>query len=550
MNKKCKNCGNDFEILEEDQEFYKMMDVDAPTHCYLCRTQRRLSYRNERFLYNRKCDLTGKKIISSFSEDKNLKVYDIDAWWSDEWSPLNYGRDFDFSRPFFEQFFELRDLVPRLCLQQQKPMINSEYCNCASQDKNCYLVFSNNRNEDCYYGSWVNDCKDCVDNFAIFSCELCYDCSFCNACYSLNYSQYCTNCKSSYFLKNCLACSDCFACSNLHNKQYCIFNKQKTREEYEKFIKQVDLGNCNIVKDGKEKAQKMLSDLIVKEFVGINIENCLGNYIYNSKNAYLCFECDNVEDCRYSCNIEMSKSSMDHSYWGVGTERIYDCHGCGYDDFNLRFCNLCWSGCSDLTYCDQCFSSKKCFGSVGLKKQEYCILNKQYKEKEYEDIVRKIIEHMKKTGEWSEFFPVDRSVYAYNETLAQERIINLTKEEVIKKGWQWKDKDPKEYQPQKYNIPDNIKETKEDIINTMLSCEVCEKNYKIIDPELKFYKKQNIPCPRKCQDCRHKERLIFKLPNILFDRKCGKCSKPIKTAYSKDNTETVYCEKCYLETVM
>ncbi|MEK7547305.1 MAG: zinc-ribbon domain containing protein, partial [Patescibacteria group bacterium] len=143
----CKNCAKEFPIMEKDQEFYKLMQVPSPTLCYFCRTQRRLSYRNERFLYHRKCGLTEKEIISSFSEDKPFPVYENDAWWSDEYDPLKYGRDFDFNRPFFEQFFELRDSVPRLARQQQKPMWNSDYCNCANQNKNCYLVFSTNRCE-------------------------------------------------------------------------------------------------------------------------------------------------------------------------------------------------------------------------------------------------------------------------------------------------------------------------------------------------------------------------------------------------------------------
>jgi hypothetical protein len=32
--------------------------------------------------------------------------------------------------------------------------------------------------------------------------------------------------------------------------------------------------------------------------------------------------------------------------------------------------------------------------------KQYCILNKQYTKEEYEELVPKIIEHMKKTGEW------------------------------------------------------------------------------------------------------------------------------------------------------
>ncbi|OGJ43304.1 hypothetical protein A3B60_00955 [Candidatus Peregrinibacteria bacterium RIFCSPLOWO2_01_FULL_39_12] len=566
----CKNCTVKFPIMEKDREFYELMQVSSPTLCYFCRTQRRLSYRNERFLYHRKCELTGKEIISSFSLDKPFPVYENDAWWSDEYDPVKYGRDFDFNRPFFEQFFLLRDSVPRLARQQQKPMWNSDYCNCASQNKNCYLVFSTNRCEDCYYGSWVNDCKNCIDSKNTTRCELCYDCTNCYDCYDLKYSQDCVNCKSSNFLRDCIGCMDCFACSNLHNKQYHIFNQKKTKEEYENFIKNTDLGSYKTVKEGKETSQKFLQDMIVKQYHGSNIENSLGDYLWNCKNAFTSFECVDCEDVRYCVCIERAKSSMDHTHWGVGTERIYDCQACGYDLFNLRFCNLCWTGCSDLTYCDQCFSSKNCFGCVGLKKNEYCILNKQYTKKEYEELIPRIIGQMKRahgasaqaerrsgsaslseaeltnTNTWGEFFPSSKSCYAYNETLAQEHK-PMTKEEVLQKGWIWKDKDPKEYLPQSFQVPDNIKDVAENITNEILGCEICGKNYKIIPQEFSFYKRQTVPIPKKCSDCRHNDRLNLRTGRILYERKCQKCVAEIKTTYAPEATEIVYCEDCYLD---
>src|SRR3989338_9885653 len=104
----CRQCQSSFEIFPEDRRFYDMMQVPEPTLCYICRMQRRLSFRSERFLYHRKCDLSGKQIISSYSSDKPFPVYENDEWWSDKWDPLSYCRDFDFNRPFFEQFRDLR----------------------------------------------------------------------------------------------------------------------------------------------------------------------------------------------------------------------------------------------------------------------------------------------------------------------------------------------------------------------------------------------------------------------------------------------------------
>ena len=123
----------------------------------------------------------------------------------------------------------------------------------------------------------------------------------------------------------------------------------------------------------------------------------------------------------------------------------------------------------------------------------------------------------------------------------------MTKEEVLQKGWIWKDKDPKEYLPQSFQVPDNIKDVAENITNEILGCEICGKNYKIIPQEFSFYKRQTVPIPKKCSDCRHNDRLNLRTGRILYERKCQKCVAEIKTTYAPEATEIVYCEDCYLD---
>lgn len=543
----CKQCESSFEIFPEDRQFYERMQVPEPTLCYLCRMQRRLSFRSERFLYHRKCDLSGKQIISTYSSDKPFPVYDSDEWWSDQWSPLQYGRDFDFSRPFFEQWVELRNQVPRLNLIRQQPMENSAYCNAAGKCKNCYLCFSSNSNEDCYFSTWINYCKNCVDSFCINLSELCYECVGCRDCFSLRYSRDCVACKNSAFLRNCSGCVDCFGCTNLVNKQYYIFNKPTTKGDYEAFMRQVDFGSHKVVTNMKTKFHEVVSDLMVKAFEGVNNQNSLGNYIRNNKNAFYCFEVDQCEDTRYSMCLFKAKNSMDHSYWGDGTENIYECQAVGYGSSNIRFSNLCTISSSDLTYCDHCFTSRNSFGCVGLKKNEYCIFNKQYSKADYETLVPKIIEHMKKTGEWGEFFPVKFSPYAYNETLAYEQM-PLTREEVLRHGWSWCDEDRQNtYKGPKYEIPDNIRDVQDTILDSILISEQSGAPYKLIPQELKLYRANNIPIPRLTPNERHWERLAQRNRRVLYDRVCEQCGTALKTTYSPERPEKIYCEACYLK---
>jgi len=86
-----------------------------------------------------------------YSPDKPFPVYERDIWFSDAYEPCDYGRDFDFSRPFFEQFTELMNDVPKFSIQQQPPMENSSYCNYASNCRDSYLLFDSDYNERCIY---------------------------------------------------------------------------------------------------------------------------------------------------------------------------------------------------------------------------------------------------------------------------------------------------------------------------------------------------------------------------------------------------------------
>ena len=140
--KACQNCKSNFQIEPEDFKFYEKMQVPAPTFCPECRMIRRMAWMGYRILYKRKCDFTGEEMITVHHQDIPQKVYKQEVWWSDKWDPKDYGRDYDFSRSFFEQWLDLfRDVPLPALYTEYSSMINSEYCNAASTDRNCYLFF-------------------------------------------------------------------------------------------------------------------------------------------------------------------------------------------------------------------------------------------------------------------------------------------------------------------------------------------------------------------------------------------------------------------------
>ncbi len=548
MTKTCQISGKQFVIDPEDQAFYKKQGVPEPTLCPDERQRRRLMFRNERNLYTRKDSMTGETIVSRWTDDTPFPVYSSKNWWSDKFDPLEYGQDFDFNRPFFEQFKELRDRVPRISLYNFDST-NSEYTNHAGYNKNAYMCFNIAYQEDCYYiTNFSLTDKDCCDGYTIENSQLLYECFMCKNCYSSRYLVNCYTCRDSNFLFDCRNCQDCFMCWNMRSKKYCIRNEQKTKEEYEEFMSKINLGSHKtsqpLIKEFKDSVKHKAAH---KAAFITKSENCTGDYITNSKNAKQSFYVVDCEDIKYCYDIYGAKDCYDAYEPAFKVERHYETHACNETQF-LIGCNTCIRG-AFLDYCDNCHNSKHLFGCTSLKKNEYCILNKQYSKEEYEELTTKIKQHMIKTDEWGEFFPHSLSPFPYNDTKAQD-YYPLTKEEALARGYTWRDKEKKDFAPATIpadKLPDTIAETTDSITQETLACEKTGKNYRITPQEFKFYKKLNIPIPRKHPDTRYEERKQFRHKRELTERTCPNCQAKTLSVFKKEDPERILCEKCYLE---
>jgi len=255
----CQNCKKDFEIDSQDQNFYEQMKVPPPTFCWLCRAQRRFAYRNERKLYKTKSDLSGKDIFTMYPPEVKFPVYTLEEWYSDDWDPMEHGTDYDFNRPFIEQFKELTMKTPRPARSVIR-LVNSDYSNNASDLKNCYLVFNANKNEDCAYGNAVDVSKDSFDNSHANGIELCYENFWLSNCNKAFFSAQCADCSDVWFSKNLKGCQSCFGCVNLRSKKYHIFNQPYSKEDYESKLKEFNLGSHAAI----EEIRKTVSDFWLK----------------------------------------------------------------------------------------------------------------------------------------------------------------------------------------------------------------------------------------------------------------------------------------------
>ncbi len=551
MKKTCSISGEVFEISERDLEYYKRLGVPEPTLCPRERVRRRMAIRNERNLYRRKSDMSGDTMISMYHFDLPYPVYTKEEWLSDKWNAGDYAQDIDWDKPFFDQFFELQKKVPRANLAIFTNAENSDFCNYVGDIKNCYLCFGSIFIEDCMYGNPYYS-KDCVDCFLVRKSEFCYECIDCEELYHCAYLQECYQSNDCFFSYDLKGCRDCFGCTGLRKKQYCLFNEEVGREKYEKYMKEFSF--CD--KDKVEEVETKLSKLKAKHphlaMVSLNCENVSGNYIFNSKNCFNCFQITENEDCSYNIQTTTSKDCYDMNYTEEN-ELCYE-HLGNYRNYKSLFSALPY-GCSEIFYCDYVTNLKNCFGCAGLRDKQYCILNKQYKKEEYEGIIPRLIKLMEKHGEWGEFFPVKYSPFAYNETVAQD-YFPLSREEALKRGYRWREEDKSEFGPSDYQVPHDIGQVPDDICTKVLACEVSGRNYKITPAELRFYKRMKVPVPRKHFNERHKARLAKRLPYEINERSCDNCSQKILSSYpivgsakKPSTTLRVLCEKCYLDTI-
>ncbi|MDD5041240.1 MAG: hypothetical protein PHX87_03135 [Candidatus Peribacteraceae bacterium] len=564
MQRTCANpqCKRLFEITQEDLAFYEKISpvfpstalgagngkkelIPAPTLCPDCRWQRRLAWRNERHLHHATCNSCQKNILSMYVPAEETIQYCQDCYFGDEWDGVEQARDGNLQQPFFQQFSTLFRRIPKLHLYV-KSSENCEFTNIALENKNCYLLVGSGFSRDCYYGTHIFYCENCVDATFSERCEECYEVTNCEKCYRCVHSLQSQQCHNSAFLFDCRDCDSCINCWNLRNKKYFIENVAVSAEEFNRY-RQEKLPA--LLAHPADTLRSIALRALHRPMISVGSEEVSGDFVYHSKNAHDCYNIDGCHDVVRLAACIQQKDSHDALGTSLG-ELAYDCfnddwpHQTGWC-MNSTYLDDCW-------YCDSCDHGEHLFGCVGLKHKKYCILNKQYSKEEYERLVPQIIAKMRADKKWGEFFPVELSPFAYNETVAQE-YFPLTKAEALKRGWKWREE--KEEAPKVSKVipaeklPDSNDDVPDDILNWAIECEATKRPFRIIRQELDFYRKMRLPIPRFHPDERHRRRLALRNPRKLWKRPCMKCQKEMQTTYSPDRPEIVYCEQCYLKEV-
>jgi len=508
----------------------------------------RNAHRNEQYLYKNTSAFSGKPLISIYSKDKPCQVYSPEEWFSDKWDALEYGKDYDFSKTFFQQFNELCLETPKLGLVAVQNE-NSPYVTSTAYSRNCYLINCSENCEDSYYSKLLQKCKDIVDSSYIYDSELIYQGFNLRKCYNCKFVYNSENSSDCAFSDNLNGCKDCFLSTNLSHKEYYFLNEQLTKEEYSKKIKEFE------GYEGQQRALELLKDLQKKKIYKyaniVNSERCSGDFIRNSKNCTDSYDLVDSEDCMYTQVGVKAKSIVDCSNMYEGPELSYQTLGT-METYNVNFSFFIFNS-NDVWYSEHCHGSKNLFGCSGIRNKQYCILNKQYSKEEYEELVAKIIKKMMQDDEWGQIIPPKNSFYNYNETVAND-YAPLTKDEALSKDFEWKDLEEQDFSNvtnkiQAKDLPDTISEVNDEIQHWVIECAESKRPFKIQEGELKFYRQMNLPIPHLHPDIRHSNRMKLRNARILNSRNCNQCNKDIKTTFTTSRSEAIYCEECYIKEI-
>lgn len=293
---------------------------------------------------------------------------------------------------------------------------NSPYVSYSGNMKNCYMVSGSEFDEDCYYGFFLYNSKDSVDNAYCADCTLCYDCVDCRGCYNTNYSQDAVNCTDCEYLYDCVGCSKSLGCVGLRHKNEMIFN-QKISDFFGQEMSYMDAVKEIKRRMSDEQIRAKVLELQYKTprlYVHqMTNENCTGDYVYNSKNTFHCFDVRDMEDCMYCNNSEQNKDCLDSSNCYYKMELNYEIMA-AMELYNCNFCVTCFYS-RDLDYCENVHNSKNCFGCFSINHGEYMIFNEKYEPEEWKKKVKEIKSEMIRTGEWGQFLP---STYSYEDSNA------------------------------------------------------------------------------------------------------------------------------------
>ena len=409
---------------------------------------------------------------------------------------------------FVKEFRKLFEKSP-CCGAYTRASENCPYGDVVVVSKDCYMCFNCGQSQDAYYCENSKTLKDSQDCAYSEGCELCYESVDCDACYNCDFCQDCSNCHDISFGFDLRRCKNCIGCVGLRDKEFCIFNEQLSKEEYEEKAKKLDLSDKKGVAYIDAELEKLKLKMPRLYSHQHDTTDCTGDYVYHSKNCHSCFDARHSEDSAFVVMANLDRGTRDSYDCGpmpTGMDLCYDISYAHYL-FNCKHIYFC-GNLKDSQYCNNCFESSNLFGCCCLHSKEgkFYILNEEVDEEIYRKRTAEIMEDLKRRGIWSFY----------------DLVYKELDESGVAKGF--------------VAIPNK------DLVR---DCQVCGEEFEIVEHEVGYYKKQNIPYPIYCPTCRADQRIKLRNEWKLYKRKCDHCKKDIISTYTPETKHVVYCFECF-----
>lgn len=499
----CRATGQHFQVSDLEKEIIRKLNernaflgepIPLPNICPAEALRRTCCWGNLRWLARAVSPISQRSHLSRYQARDGYVSVPADEFWSDDIDNTRFGRPYDFSRGFFEQFNEVMHSVQHLSLNAVS-CEGSDYVNGASNCRNCYLCFSASDLEDCLYCMEHRGGNDNLFCLGIAKSQYCYQSINVVNCYEAQCIIDCSGCAQCFGCVDCRECTNCIGCFGLEFQRNCFLNEQKSESEIE-VIRTKYL-------NGSRQARDELLALCVSRFKAsghqvdriLNSENCSGSNITRCKNVSGSYQALDSQDCYHATPAYKSRDGARGALFV--SELIYQ--GAFLESHNCAYCYTPCGG-ESCFYCYQCYSCSECFGCAGLKRNSYCILNKQYSKAEYFELIPAIVQQMKSLGEWGEFFPAAYSPHTYEESWAVDILDEITTAELHRRGY--RTSSPAE--PEQHDnalpaetIPDLVSaDEMRTYIGKTLRCAQTGRAFHIQRKEIEFYIRYKIPLPQ------------------------------------------------------
>ncbi|MDD5770580.1 MAG: hypothetical protein PHE25_06420, partial [Candidatus Gracilibacteria bacterium] len=412
-NKICKYCNDEFPLYDLEKNLLDKHGFCYPDFCPTCRFRMLYSYINDKHLYHRIDDLSGKNIISNITPEFDSQVYKAEDY--KKMILDDYGLKFakDIGEDIFSDFKKIYINFPKPSKLIYPELENSEYSSHAGRSKNIYMSFCVFVECENIYNSFaiLFNCKNIFSSYNVSYSSNIYYSGIIKESYDISFSHNIFGCRELIFCRNMQGSQDCIFCCNQVNSKYKIFNKKYSKEDYIKIKTHILKNFSNNI--GFQILERKFESFLKENLINpslqiINSEKINGERVQNSKNSINIHSSYNsIEDSLNVMESGGGKYLLNSVESGLRENIIGSCST--GDSSQIYFCFASVAKCKNIYYCIDSEFCEECMFCIGLKNKKYCILNKNYEKEEYFKLKEKIIGKLKNNGEWGKFLGFDIS---------------------------------------------------------------------------------------------------------------------------------------------